>query len=79
MDLLEGSFVRSIDEFTVDEKTSLERRLSLERSVVEFVGECGRHSGVMMGTRSPSAFYMMLVFVNRRSPDVNWSPVWQIN
>ena len=66
VDLLECSFVRSIDEFTVDEETSLERRLSLERSVVEVVGECRRHDGVLVRSRSPTAFYIMLVFLESK-------------
>jgi len=45
--LLDGSLVRPINEFTVDESTSLERGLPFERSVVEIVGERRRHCGVV--------------------------------
>ena len=45
--LLDGSLVRPINEFTVDEYTGLERGLPFERSVVEIVGERRRHCGVV--------------------------------
>jgi hypothetical protein len=46
MSSLDGSFVRPICEFTIDEDASLEKGLPFERSVIEFVGECRRHCGV---------------------------------
>ena len=50
--LLDGSFIRSISEFIVDEDTCVERRRPFEASAVEFVGERRRHGGKVMGKRA---------------------------